>query len=399
MPGRRGGNIHGTRGARRGPNHAVPVILTYVPTTSLVIKYRPARIGFLIRRGSRDDFLTAVRINTLLWGGKFNPCLPISANDTAWADELLELFPVDFLYAVSDAPELNAFKERYPFLSQTHRHAGSVFQEDWRSKKHEPQFLDIKNVIDRYWSEEFRHKPEEFVSNFVLPRWESSDPLHALFATLFGQFPTPDEAKNLRYNYERSYLKGLKASELVMPQAGVLPAEIVDHITPMTTTTLDLIGYGSSRPTSGDGVYVGNAGDYRQATPVPTCALPMPPLPLLAPRGNRVLVMTMQRAYTQRFAVPPRFPDQNPGVPAASNPTRLHTPNHSGHPQSVRRDAGFGSNTRRRPDSLSYTAVVHCDFARRLAQGVRLCTGPYHGTHRGVIVQLLPPLTSPASAG
>jgi len=150
-------------------------------TTSLVIKYRPARIALLIRRGSLDDFLIAVRINTLLWGGQFNPLLPISPDDTRWANELLGLFPVDFLYSVAEATELNAFKQRHPFLSETHRHKDSIFEQDWHSNKRAAQFLDIKDVVDRYWSEEFRHKPEGFSSNFVLPKWESSDPLHALF--------------------------------------------------------------------------------------------------------------------------------------------------------------------------------------------------------------------------
>ena len=50
-------------------------------TTSLSVKYRPIKIGFLVRDGSIDDLVKAAGINTLLWGGIHNPIIPISATN------------------------------------------------------------------------------------------------------------------------------------------------------------------------------------------------------------------------------------------------------------------------------------------------------------------------------
>ena len=64
-------------------------------TNSLSIKYRPIKIGFLIRDGSIDDLVKAAEINTLLWGGIYNPIIPVSKSNKDFSNQLLSLFSVD----------------------------------------------------------------------------------------------------------------------------------------------------------------------------------------------------------------------------------------------------------------------------------------------------------------
>jgi len=52
-----------------------------MPTTSVAISYRPVKIGFLIEEGSFKQFIGCCKINTLLWGGIYNPIIPVGKNN------------------------------------------------------------------------------------------------------------------------------------------------------------------------------------------------------------------------------------------------------------------------------------------------------------------------------
>lgn len=76
-------------------------------TTTLSVKYRPIKIGFLVRDGSVKDLVKAAGINTLLWGGIHNPITPISATNKDFSNQLLKLFSVNVLFAVSRTTEID----------------------------------------------------------------------------------------------------------------------------------------------------------------------------------------------------------------------------------------------------------------------------------------------------
>lgn len=61
-------------------------------TTTLSVKYRPIKIGFLVRDGNIEDLVKATGINTLLWGGIHNSIIPISATNKDFSVQLLKLF-------------------------------------------------------------------------------------------------------------------------------------------------------------------------------------------------------------------------------------------------------------------------------------------------------------------
>lgn len=84
-------------------------------TTNLSVKYRPARIGFLVAEGNIADLIKASQLNTLLWGGIRNPIIPVSTNPSL-AKKLIEVFYVDFLYPISHDSEVNKIWEEYESL-------------------------------------------------------------------------------------------------------------------------------------------------------------------------------------------------------------------------------------------------------------------------------------------
>ena len=58
--------------------------------TSVFCRCRPIRLGFLVRPGHRDDLLKAIEINTVLWGGMYNPLIPMYQRaPTVWKDKVV----------------------------------------------------------------------------------------------------------------------------------------------------------------------------------------------------------------------------------------------------------------------------------------------------------------------
>src|ERR1700751_2040562 len=53
-------------------------------------RLRPIRFGFLVRPGDSDALLQTVQLNTCLWGGRFNPIIPVFQRlPEGWSDDLL----------------------------------------------------------------------------------------------------------------------------------------------------------------------------------------------------------------------------------------------------------------------------------------------------------------------
>ena len=223
---------------------------------NLSIKYRPIRIGFLVQDGSIDDLVKAAGINTLLWGGIYNPIIPVSTN-SKFAEQLMNLFSVDVLFPTSHTKEIDDLIKKYPFLRAPAHYAENIFYEDWHTKKNIIAYLDSLNIVNYYWEKEFKHKPKEYKSNCALIRWEENDELKYLFQILFGYFPT---GYNLKYNFENAFLKGLQSREIKISTNNPIPKNLAETISPIRLTASELIGYGGNW--RGDGIYVGDENDF-----------------------------------------------------------------------------------------------------------------------------------------
>jgi hypothetical protein len=65
-------------------------------------RYRPIRIGWCIQGGSLEEYRRALRFTHTMWGGRFNPLVPI--DDPELARLLIKAYRVDCLYFLSDSP-------------------------------------------------------------------------------------------------------------------------------------------------------------------------------------------------------------------------------------------------------------------------------------------------------
>lgn len=232
-------------------------------TTSISVRHRPNRIGFLVRPGELADLEQAAGICTLLWGGLRNPIIPIAAKDDATADRLLKEFQVDVLFPVSESDPIKQFAERYPYLNNPQLSAREIFQEDWHTKKKKIAYLDVLNAVERYWERDFKHAPADRDSTCRLVTWDQTDRLKEVFALSFGAYPTN---LNLMQEFRTGFLNGLRAKEVVIRAAGVLDTGIADAITPMRLTGIDLQGFQGSFRTWQGGVYFGDAKNFADLT-------------------------------------------------------------------------------------------------------------------------------------
>ncbi|MDD4901728.1 MAG: hypothetical protein PHE24_01190 [Patescibacteria group bacterium] len=228
-----------------------------MPTTSLSIKYRPVKIGFLVRDGNIEDLVRAAEINTLLWGGVRNPIIPVSASNKDFFDQLVKLFSVDVFFAISHTPEIDKIISDNQFLKNPNHYAENIFYEDWDTKKNALGYLDSINIVNYYWEKEFKNKSKGYRSNCTLVEWDGNDPCNDLFSILFGRFP---ESFNLKDDFKNAFLKGLCSREVIIAQGGIIDKVISKSVNPLTATTLELSGYGGTW--RGNGLYVGSGNNF-----------------------------------------------------------------------------------------------------------------------------------------
>jgi hypothetical protein len=225
-------------------------------TINLSVKYRPVRIGFLVRDQVIDDVVKAAGLSTLLCGGIRNPIIPVGTNRSA-ADYLIQLFSVDVLVAVSQSAEIKALMDANPFLRSPHDYGNGIFHEDWHTKKNVPAYVDIINIVDLWWEKEIRHKAEDFKSNCVLVRWMPEDPIAHVFAVQFGYYPTEHD---LLGDFNQAFVRGLKAKEMTISLNGHVDEALTTHITPIKFTGLELDAHNGWRRDGG--IYVGDEDNF-----------------------------------------------------------------------------------------------------------------------------------------
>ncbi|MFH1544095.1 MAG: hypothetical protein ABIE03_06210 [Patescibacteria group bacterium] len=221
-------------------------------TSTVFVKYRPIKVAFLVEKGDIDGLVKVAGINTLLWGGIYNPIIPVSPSNRDHVNQLLKLFNADVLYKVSETSEIQTIYDELPYLRDPSHIGERIFYEDWHTKKNLLAYLDSLSIVNFYWEKEFRHTGKKFKSNCLLLDWDSADKYSSLFSLMFGYFP---DAYNLRDNYKEAFEKGLKSKIDKLDVSTGLPKDLSKKITPIIATGLELNGYGGGFRE--DGIYIG----------------------------------------------------------------------------------------------------------------------------------------------
>lgn len=217
-------------------------------TMTLRVKYRPLRIGWCIRDGNFEDLRTVLRLTHTLWGGRYNPIIPIS--DFPFARQLINIFRVDVLYPAAEDRLFDDFIEKFdyllwPFLD------GEIFIDGLSGK--EATLLDLYHPVRRIYEEQ---SPPRNIATLV--EWDTADPLCDVMLASMGAFPSTDE---IGLDYARLIEENLSADKIVLDTKKPLPDNLYEHLLPSNITTYELLRYRSDQ-WGNPGFYVGDSQDF-----------------------------------------------------------------------------------------------------------------------------------------
>ena len=221
-------------------------------TLNLRVAYRPLRIGWCIRTDSNEDMRKALRLTHTLWGGQYNPLIPI--DDPLLAKCLIDLFKVDALYPISGDKGVKDFIKEYPYLPWPITW-DELFIDSDNSKL--PTILDIYHPIRHLYEKYFKGKDKPEVS-ICLYEWSASDPLADVFLATLGQLPEGDLA--LHYSRLFENFSAIERSTVKKDQA--IAEDILNKITINQITCINLKYY-RPRSRGNPGFYIGDAENIK----------------------------------------------------------------------------------------------------------------------------------------
>lgn len=189
-------------------------------TIRVDICYRPLRIAWAIRSGDINAFRNAVRLSSVLWGGRFNPILVVDREEEA--KSLVDLFRADLIWAIGDTEEVKAFPKQFPYLITPFFH-DTLFVEGSNERKH-AQVLDVHNafvhLVDRPEWKAIKDRGVRLYS------WQPDDPLADVFLVQLGGYPTPHETG---IDYRAMLVEAAEATEHTLDPGAVIPGDVLDH--------------------------------------------------------------------------------------------------------------------------------------------------------------------------
>ena len=172
------------------------------------IRLRPIRFGFLVRPDDKERVLEIFRINTCLWGGMFNPIIPLFESVPSWLEsegfhfenpkqminDYLDFFEPDFLVEAEEglAREFGYDPERVRSLTDIieQPEGNNVYRYG----------LSVHGIYQDLYTKEFQF--EQRHKNPVV-HVQSVDKAFINFAAAnFGSFPTQERLRYFEHNYK-----------------------------------------------------------------------------------------------------------------------------------------------------------------------------------------------------
>ena len=224
-------------------------------TLSVTVRYRPIRIGWCVRVEDFAALREALKLSFTMWGGGYNPVIPI--DDFEAASSLVRLFRVDVLWPVSNDEAVKEFIKRFPHLPNP------FFQEELfvphSNGERSPQLLDIYHPICRLHEDHFKNNPSPDATVMIFD-WQSEDPLADVLLATLGAVP-PVELTGTDY-------LGLLKQHLSAKTVALMPMEPLPQLIRNGWTVASFCRafmqqhYSVQNYWGHPGIYVGNSGDF-----------------------------------------------------------------------------------------------------------------------------------------
>ena len=201
-----------------------------------------------------EDVRRSLLLTHTLWGGKFNPIIPVGSGVDPLS--LIRKFRVDVLYpAEKNVPELAKFADSFLYL----RWPDYFWSEDffWEgSDGMEAPFLDVSHPARRL-HEQYVKREQIAMMSAHMYSWDPSDPLSDVFLAQFGAYP-PQNAIKLDYTQFVSDLLNGVPFRLEVDKP--IPYDIFRSYTPSVLTEEDL--HPDFVNDGDEGFYIGRADNF-----------------------------------------------------------------------------------------------------------------------------------------
>ena len=219
---------------------------------------RPLRIAFLV---DKNSYLDAVRFNTALWGGIFNPIIPVKKTDSQKernvALAILKEFDPDFI--------INLTSHRYPYIdeafSNNHPTRRVLTRSEFFGRNPQGDFefrvgLTVLPIFKTVWEREtkaMRGKSNAFwISNKNYPDWNN----FTVFT--FGSF-----VESFNPDFREVFLRAVKPQELDFTPELCDRERLLERPCPITITDYELDKFFESSAASSHIIYVGSLNKWR----------------------------------------------------------------------------------------------------------------------------------------
>jgi hypothetical protein len=155
-----------------------------------------------------------------MWGGRYNPILPV--DDPHLANALVKLFRVDALVPLSKGAAVDAFLSAHKHLPWPMTGDGLLVKT--MRGNNALTIVDISHPTIRLYEDYFKNIPDP-QPGLDLFEWEADDPLADVFLCSYGAFPSPDEAGVDYAALAQNSLLGVrniiqKGAEMPVPHVG-----------------------------------------------------------------------------------------------------------------------------------------------------------------------------------
>lgn len=211
---------------------------------------RPIRFAFLIERGDWDAFLTAVSLNTCIWGGMYNPVIGVAP--TTVRDGLIEGFDPDYLVHLS-GPLDPALQDRFQF--RIIEPNALVAEEHQRGMRYLRLGLHVGPILQKIHREEVRFLQRPSRAVLVQtnePAWSR------LIPVLYGSY---SQLPQQQIDFRRLFQEWIQATEAVV-RPGDMPEAVRVGVSPLEVTEYATRLYGGDARSSSRIIYIGDPQNW-----------------------------------------------------------------------------------------------------------------------------------------
>ena len=213
------------------------------------LDYRSVRIGWVIDQPDIEQVATAASWSTCLWGGRFNPMIPLHLPELC--KKLIQAFAVDVLIPVVPSGAATTFIASHPHL-QLSGWGDAIFSH------HRCGFVDIRHAVE--WLKKLAvRRGKGDVETFVRPTWSEDDYLSVLFGILFGRYPP---SREIGIDYITGIRGSFTMSDRSIENGSGLPADFLGLIHPLVLSGLGLSWRGLRSSLPGAQIVLGDAQNF-----------------------------------------------------------------------------------------------------------------------------------------